>query len=71
MNKLCPFLIELPVPRRTRNALNVEVGTPLPRCKLKIPENWVNARVTAERWLFSGGDALILGVCSRDCPNKI
>lgn len=64
----CPHRIELTVPRRPGNVLNVEVGTPLPRCALRHPEHWPEGS-SALRWLGSGGSALVFGVCTpRNCP---
>ena len=64
----CPERVELPVPRRPANALNVEIGTPLPRCRLKTPSNWGDHDPRGTRWILSGGDPLVLWVCSVDCP---
>jgi hypothetical protein len=67
----CPHRIALEVPRRPRNALNVEVGTPLPRCRLRPPTHWPEEAPSVTRWLLSGGSALMLGLCScRACPLK-
>jgi hypothetical protein len=63
----CKSRIELDTPRRPGNALNIEIGTPAPRCMNKRPDHWGES-MTAIRWLASGGDALVLGVCSRSCP---
>ena len=60
---LCPSRIELEVERRPANALNVEIGTPVPRCRLRSPDGRGSA------WLLSGGSPLAYGVCSaRECP---
>jgi hypothetical protein len=65
----CPNLVKLEVERRPGNALNVEIGTPIPRCKLCPPPHWRGASVT--RWLLSGGSPLVLGACTRVfCPLK-
>jgi hypothetical protein len=64
----CPSRIELSVERRPGNALNLEIGAPQPRCKLKPPSHWPTGRGTVTRWLASGGDALVLGHCSARCP---
>jgi hypothetical protein len=61
----CPHRVVSETPRRPANALNVEVGTPSPRCALKVPKHWGD--VSSARWLFSGGSPLVLGVCSRSC----
>lgn len=63
----CKSRIELPVPRRPANALNVEIGTPAPRCLNKRPTHWPHT-MSAIRWMASGGDALVFGRCSRNCP---
>lgn len=66
----CPNRVKLEVERRPGNALNVEVGTPAPRCKLQTPEHWGKAPSVA-RWLASGGSALVLGRCAAGaCPLK-
>lgn len=63
----CPYRIDLPVERRPGNALNVEIGAPMPRCRLRTPEHWGGA--SALRWLGSGGTPLVLGNCVRSqCP---
>lgn len=67
--KNCPFYIQPELSRRPGNALNVELGLPLARCKLKIPKHWENSGVSAARWLMSGGSSLVLGVCTNNCPN--
>lgn len=61
----CPNLIELDVPRRPGNGLCIEVGTPLPRCKLRTPSHWPQNGPGAARWLLSGGSPLVFGPC---CP---
>lgn len=67
--KKCPHLIELPTSRRPGNALNVEIGTPAPRCKLKPPKEWPANNPGVLRWLLSGGTPLVLGCCTpRMCP---
>jgi hypothetical protein len=68
----CPFRIEPPLERRPANALNVEIGTPMPRCTLKPPDNWarVSDKPMVLRWLNSGGSPLVLGNCSKDCPKE-
>lgn len=63
----CPHRIELETPRRKANALCIEAGYFLvPRCRLKPPDHWPEGMVT--RWLWSGGDATVLGRCSKSCP---
>ena len=68
----CPFLIEIEVERRPGNALNVEIGAPCARCKLKPPSHWkktTNSDMSA-RWLMSGGSPLVFGNCSTNCPEN-
>ncbi len=60
----CRDLIKLGVPARPANALNVEVGTPVPRCRLRTPAHWNGVDPRASRWLLSGGSALVLGHCT-------
>lgn len=60
--KGCPERMCGETPRRPANALNVEVGTPQPRCRLKSPDGRGGA------WLLSGGSPLAYGVCSVTCP---
>ena len=64
----CTYKIELDVTRRPANALCVEIGTPLPRCTLKLPSHWTGTEASALRWLASGGSPLVLGPCSASCP---
>jgi len=61
--KTCPSRRELEVERRPGNALNIEVGTPLPRCTEKSPDGRGMA------WVWSGGSLLAYGTCSAsECP---
>lgn len=70
--RACPERVELEVPRRPANALNVEVGAPRARCRLKPPEAWNGADPRAARWLLSGGSPLVLGTClCTKCPRRI
>ena len=62
----CRSRISFDVSRRPANALNVEIGTPLPRCISKTPAHWRG--MSGIRWLASGGDALVFGPCDGDCP---
>jgi hypothetical protein len=65
----CPKRIVLPIERRPGNALNVEIGQPMDRCRLRPPSHWPEGMVG--RWLASGGSALVLGVCcAARCPLK-
>ena len=63
----CQSRVEIAPLRRPANALNIEIGTPMARCMNKRPSHWTE-KMTAIRWLASGGEALVLGVCSRNCP---
>jgi len=64
----CDSRVTLDVPRRRANALNIEVGTPAPRCLCKPPSHWPVASGMALRWIASGGSALVFGSCSQPCP---
>lgn len=65
----CPHRVELGVERRPGNALNIEIGAPMRRCRLRTPEHWNGADHRAVRWLASGGSALVLGNCDlSNCP---
>ena len=67
----CQFCKHIPLPERKANALNVEVGSPLPRCMLKTPSHWP-AHMTGFRWIVSGGDAYVFGPCTPNgnCPKR-
>jgi hypothetical protein len=59
----CPQRWVLPVERRRANALNVEVGAPLPRCQWRSPDGRGHA------WFLSGGSQLDYGPCGpSECP---
>jgi hypothetical protein len=59
----CPDRRELPVERRPANALNVEIGSPQPRCMRRSPDG------RGAAWMMSGGSMLAYGCCSeRACP---
>jgi hypothetical protein len=60
----CPHRIEPTLERRPGNALNIEIGQPSARCRLRPPRHW-GAAVSVARWLLSGGDPMVLGYCSR------
>jgi hypothetical protein len=60
---VCPDRVDLPVERRPGNALNVEIGTPLPRCAQRSPDGRGLA------WIASGGSWLAYGHCRASaCP---
>ena len=65
-NKPCRYRIDLELPRRPVNGLNIEIGAPASRCTLKPPAHWPDGMVL--RWLASGGEALVLGKCTGNCP---
>jgi hypothetical protein len=59
----CPDRVSLPVERRRANALNVEIGAPLPRCAQRSPDDRGFA------WVASGGSWLAYGACeAAECP---
>jgi hypothetical protein len=61
----CPFRKVPDLERRRANALNVEIGSPSPRCTQKSPDG------RGLLWWFSGGSLLSYGVCDiRNCPEK-
>ena len=63
---LCPSRRCLPIERRPGNALNVEIGAPLPRCAMRSPDGRGLA------WLLSGGSLLAYGTCDRSrCPRLV
>lgn len=64
----CAERMGAPFKRRPANALNVEIGAPQDRCRLKTPSSWRGADPRAARWLASGGSALVLGLCGGNCP---
>ena len=67
----CAHAIEMEMERRPANALNLEIGQPLTRCRLKTPDHWGGADPKAARWLLSGGSPLVLGYCACSaCPKR-
>lgn len=69
MAETCGERVALPILRRPAPGLNVEIGKPLDRCRLRTPPEWGDFDPRGARWLGSGGDPLVLGVCSRArCP---
>ncbi len=67
----CCERLSPPLERRPANALNIEIGQPLERCRLQTPEHWNGVDPRGARWLLSGGSPFVLGVCSvRSCPKK-
>jgi hypothetical protein len=68
----CAHRCSLGIERRPGNALNVEIGTPQPRCLIKPPDG---RGITKEGgtldYLRSGGNVLAYGVCSESsCPHE-
>jgi hypothetical protein len=66
----CKYRHQLPVERRPGNALNVEIGAPLPRCTQKPPDGRGVTRDggTLDYWR-NGGSMLAYGLCEADsCP---
>lgn len=66
--KPCPNRLQEALPRRPVNGLNIEIGTPAARCKLKTPEEWAGREPKqglslADRWIQSGGSCLVFGCC--------
>jgi hypothetical protein len=65
----CSKLIQPELPRRPANALCIEIGEPLARCRMKTPKHWGDFDQGATRWLLSGGSPLVLGPCTPNaCP---
>ena len=59
----CQYRLTPETQRRPNNGLNVEIGAPRFRCKLKSPDGRGLA------WLLSGGNVLAYGVCTPfSCP---
>ncbi len=59
----CPSRRAMGVERRPANALNIEIGQPLPRCMEQSPDGRGLA------WILSGGSALAYGTCCASaCP---
>jgi hypothetical protein len=61
---------ELRVERRPGNALNIEIGAPMPRCMFQPPDGrGVTRDGGTLDWLRSGGAELDYGICCADkCP---
>lgn len=69
MAAACGERVVLALQRRPVNGLNVEIGQPLDRCRLRTPPEWGDVDPRGARWIHSGGDPMILGVCGRArCP---
>lgn len=67
----CLSRISPGIERRQANALNVEIGQPIPRCLNKIPEHWTGPAALGLRWVASGGSPLVLGACQPNgCANR-
>lgn len=68
----CPSRIALPIARRPANALNIEIGAPMARCRLRTPAEWGEVDPRGARWLGSGGSPLVLGTCcAARCPAEV
>lgn len=69
MSETCGARVVLALIRRPGNALNVEPIQPMSRCRQRTPPEWGDVDPRGARWLASGGDAMILGICGRArCP---
>jgi hypothetical protein len=68
--KECSHRIEYTDRFRQSNTLRIEVMEPVSRCLLKLPEQWSQGakEVGALRWIGSGGNCLVFGLCNSDCP---
>jgi len=65
----CQSRVTPDLERRPANALNIEIGQPLPRCINQPPAHWGDRAPSALRWIGSGGSPLVFGACSpRTCP---
>lgn len=66
----CDARREQRIERRPGNALNVEIGTPMPRCMLQPPDGrGVTKDGGTFDWLRSGGSELDYGACcAANCP---
>ena len=60
----CPDRLEVDSARRPCNGLNVEIGTPAPRCKQRSPDGRGLA------YLLSGGDAIAYGRCHKNACKR-
>jgi hypothetical protein len=69
----CAYRAQPPEPealnerRRSRNRLRLELVSPAARCTGKPPASW-GGKVSALRWLASGGHAAVFGRCEAPCP---
>lgn len=65
----CNSKISPDLESRPANALNLEIGQPMPRCINSQPDNWPKDQGFGIRWLASGGGPLVFGVCcAGNCP---
>ena len=60
LSAICPAQLNAGIERRRANALNVEIGQPMPRCSLLSPDG------RGLRWLHSGGSVLAYGCCEQN-----
>lgn len=59
LKRHCCNRVEPGVERRPGNALNVEIGSPMPRCLFRSPDG------RGLLWLLSGGSVLQYGHCEQ------
>lgn len=67
----CPNQLSSSVERRPANALNIEIGAPLPRCSARPPATWRGVETAVLRWLGSGGSPLVFGLCARQVCDRL
>lgn len=65
----CGARVTPPLQLRRANALNIEAAQPLARCLDKKPAHWPEG-ASALRWIASGGEATVFGLCSSNCPRE-
>lgn len=67
----CGQFIQPALIPRPGNCVTVEIGIPLPRCRLKLPSHWTGTGASSLRWLGSGGSPLVFGPCTPAmCPSR-
>jgi hypothetical protein len=70
----CPHRIEYIDNHRQSNGLRCETISQAPRCLLQLPSHWSEGakKLGSLRWIGSGGDCLVFGVCSSaNCPDEL
>jgi len=60
----CKYRLSKSIDKRPVNGLNIEIGSYSDRCSLKTPDHWPES-ATAARWLLSGGDIFVFGLCQK------